>query len=395
MQQENDRRRLSRRTLVKLFAGTAALVAVGTATSCAPAGQPSAPAGKAAAPTGQPAAPASQPAQQAPTPAPQPIKIKFAHGVPANHPVTLTAYIPFMERITKETNGLVTWEHYPGEQFGKAADLPDMTKAGTIDMSTYSTGYSASKFPLVAFVELPALYSDPASATRAAQEIWNQYLAEGMIKQLGIRPLSAMIGVPSEFVSRAPIQKVADLKGKKIASSAPVQEAALAMLGAVPVHMFFTEQYEGLSRGVIDGACSSASSFITMNLGEVAKYLTEGASFGVTAGLVAVSDKSWQKWPEDVRKIVATAVYDAILGLEERAIPDNNKYFEQAKAKFGVVLNVLPPEERAEIVRRVEPLHEQWIQEKEKQGHTNGREILNAYKVLIEKYETERGFRKK
>ncbi|MBI3979836.1 MAG: TRAP transporter substrate-binding protein DctP [Chloroflexi bacterium] len=395
MQQWTDRRRLSRRTLVKLFAGTAALVAVGTATSCAPAAQPSAPAGKAAAPTGQPAAPTSQPAQQAPAQAPQPIKIKFAHGVPANQPMVIYGYNPMMEMVTKETNGRVTWEHYPGEQFGKAADLPDMTKAGTIDMSTYSTGFSAGKFPLVTFVELPGLYSDPVSATRATTEIIDQYLAEGYIKQMGIHPLSAIVGIPSEVISRTPVQKVTDIKGKKVSSSAPVEQEALKLLGAVPVNMFFTERYEALSRGVIDATAGGASSFITLNLGEVAKYLTDGARLSVTAGMIAASEKSWQKWPEDVRKIVAKAALQSTLAFEERAIPDNNAFLEQAKTKFGVVLNVFPPEESKEWSRRIEPVHDQWLRDKEKEGHTKASEILNAYKALLEKYETERGFRKK
>ncbi|MBI3978571.1 MAG: TRAP transporter substrate-binding protein DctP [Chloroflexi bacterium] len=379
MLRSRDDYRMTRRTILRLLGGAAGVAALGTAIGCAPASQPAAPAPQ----SGQPAG------QQAPAQAQQTFKLKFAHSLSPTMPLVAVAYVGVMETVTQRTNGRVTWEHYPAEQFGKALDLPDMTRTGAIDMSTYATAYTVNKFPLAEMFELPGMHQDPVAATRAAHEVTMQYFADGYIQNVGIHPLNAFLGVPGDIVSRKPIQKLADLKGLKIGAVPAGDQRALALLGAVPVKIIHTERYESLSRNVVDGMTGAYSSLITDNLGEVAKYATMGARMGVAGALVAASEKTWQKLPEDIRKVLVDVWLEKMLEWEGQAWRDNLGYAEQAKAKFGMVFHTLPLEEQAVWRQALTPLYDEWLNEKEKQGHKNAREVFGAYRQLVQKYEAE------
>ncbi len=75
------------------------------------------------------AAVASTPAAQ------EKITLRLAESLPAGHVIHELVAKPFMELVTKATNGQVTFQHYPAEQLGKAKDMAQLTVAGVADVS--------------------------------------------------------------------------------------------------------------------------------------------------------------------------------------------------------------------------------------------------------------------
>lgn len=51
------------------------------------------------------------------------ITLKFAVSQPETHTMHTETFKPFMEKVEELTDGQVTFEYYPAEQLGKAADL--------------------------------------------------------------------------------------------------------------------------------------------------------------------------------------------------------------------------------------------------------------------------------
>ena len=67
----------------------------------------------------------------------------------------------------------------------------------------------------------------------------------------------------------------ADVKGLKMRiQSSKVLEAQMRALGAIPQVMAFSEVYQALQTGVVDGTENPPSNFYTQKMHEVQKYLT-------------------------------------------------------------------------------------------------------------------------
>src|SRR3954447_121967 len=77
-----------------------------------------------------------------PAAAQEKITLRLAESLPAGHVIHELVAKPFMELVTKATNGQVTFQHYPAEQLGKAKDMAQLTVAGVADVSYIVPSYS-------------------------------------------------------------------------------------------------------------------------------------------------------------------------------------------------------------------------------------------------------------
>src|SRR6185369_13989202 len=75
------------------------------------------------------------------------------------------------------------------------------------------------------------------------------------------------------FSSNKPLKLPADLKGQKLRiQSSKVLEAQTRVLGALPQTMAFSEVYQALQTGVVDGTENPPSNMFTQKMHEVQKY---------------------------------------------------------------------------------------------------------------------------
>src|SRR5947208_12415937 len=93
-----------------------------------------------------------------PAAAQEKIVLRLAESLPQGHVIHELVAKPFMELVTKATNGQVTFQHYPAEQLGKAKDMAQLTVAGVADVSYIVPSYSSDKYPLTAVAELPGIF---------------------------------------------------------------------------------------------------------------------------------------------------------------------------------------------------------------------------------------------
>ncbi|MFX8242764.1 TRAP transporter substrate-binding protein DctP, partial [Acinetobacter baumannii] len=72
-----------------------------------------------------------------------------------------------------------------------------------------------------------------------------------------------------------PLHNVADFKGLKMRiQSSKVLDAQMRALGAIPQVMAFSELYQALQTGVVDGTEGVPSNFYTQKIYEVQKHMT-------------------------------------------------------------------------------------------------------------------------
>ena len=204
----------------------------------------------------------------------QPIVIKFSHVVTNDTPKGKGA-LKFKELAEKYTNGKVKVEVYPNSTLYKDKEELEALQLGAVQMLAPSN----SKFGPMGVrsfevFDLPYLLPNKA----ALRKVTEGPIGKAMLKELEPK---GMIGLAywdngfKEMSANKPLRMPADYKGLKFRiQSSKVLEAQFRLLGAIPQVMAFSEVYQALQTGVVDGQENTPSNMYTQKMHEVQKYTT-------------------------------------------------------------------------------------------------------------------------
>src|SRR5437762_5757375 len=123
----------------------------------------------------------------------------------------------------------------------------------------------------------------------------------------------------------------ADFRGLKMRiQSSKVLDAQMRALSALPQVMSFSEVYQALQTGVVDGTENPPSNFYTQKMQEVQKYLTL-SDHGYLGYAVIVNKKLWDALPADIRTTLEGAMKDATKYANDIAKKDNDAATEAVR----------------------------------------------------------------
>ncbi len=155
------------------------------------------------------------------------------------------------------------------------------------------------------------------------------------------------------FMTKFPINTLADLEGKKLRASGSYA-ALLKNLGADPVLLDSPEQYMALQRGTIDGTLNPLYMAETYKLKEVIKHImVPPVGFGM--GDTYVNLEAWNKLTPELQKIVRQAAVDAAFQYSAEYDKLEARDINEAE-KVGVKVQKLTPTEMEKIRKAAEPL---------------------------------------
>src|SRR4029079_2019607 len=189
----------------------------------------------------------------APASAQTPIVIKFSHVVAPNTPKGKGAD-KFKELAEKYTAGKATIEVYPNSTLCKDKEELEALPLGAVQMLAPSN----SKFGPIGVKEfevfdLPYLLPDKA----ALRKVTDGPIGQGMLK---LREPKGMVGLGywdngfKLMSANKPLRNPEDFKGLKMRiQSSKVLELQMRSLGVIPQVMAFSEVYQALQTGVVDG----------------------------------------------------------------------------------------------------------------------------------------------
>jgi C4-dicarboxylate-binding protein DctP len=128
-----------------------------------------------------------------------------------------------------------------------------------------------------------------------------------------------------------------DIKGLKFRIQASdVLEAQFRALGASPQKMAFSEVYQGLQTGVVNGQENTWSNIYSQKYFEVQKTITE-TNHGVLDYMVVTNAKWWDGLPADIRKGLGESMAEATVYANQLAndysAADRKKIVDAGKAK--------------------------------------------------------------
>jgi C4-dicarboxylate-binding protein DctP len=287
-----------------------------------------------------------------------PIIVKFSHVVSPDAPKGKAALL-FKELAEKYTNGKVKVEVYPNSSLYKDKEELEALQLGSVQL----LAPSISKFGPLGIKEfdvfdLPFLMTDDA---RARQMMASPMMAElnKKLENKGVKPLSYWDNGAHVYTCNKPLIRPEDFRGLKMRiQGSKVLDAVARELGAIPQIMAFSELYQALQTGVVDGEDNVPSNILTQRFYEVQKYLTVSYHGRLTYGLVT-NKKFWEGLPADVRAPLDRAVKETTDFFNETAAKDNADALEKIKASGKIQVHMLTDDEKKAWVAKLMPVHKE------------------------------------
>ena len=135
-----------------------------------------------------------------------------------------------------------------------------------------------------------------------------------------------------------------------------VLDAQMRALGANPQVLAFSEVYQALSSGVVDGTENPPSNMYTQKMHEVQKHVTV-SNHGYLGYAVIVNKRFWDGLPADIRASLTKAMAEATTYEKAIAQRDNDLALEAIRKTGKTAIHVQTPAERAAWRAAMLPVH--------------------------------------
>jgi C4-dicarboxylate-binding protein DctP len=293
-----------------------------------------------------------------PAAAQQPIVIKFSHVVAVDTPKGKGAE-RFKQLAEERTKGRVKVEIYPNSSLFKDGEEMEALQLGSVQI----LAPSVAKFgPLGArefeVFDLPYIFDSFDELHKVTEGAVGKQLF-GKLDSKGIVGLAYWDNGFKEMSANRPIKVPADYKGLKMRiQSSKVLGDQMKALGAIPQVMAFSEVYQALQTGVVDGTENPPSNFYTQKMHEVQKYLAM-TDHGVIEYAVIANKKFWEGLPPDIRTTLEGAMKDATKYANEIAKKENDDALEAVKKSGKTQIITLTAAEKNEMKKALLPVHKE------------------------------------
>lgn len=238
------------------------------------------------------------------------IVIKFSHVVAEKTPKGQGA-LKFKELAEKKLPGKVEVQVFPSSQlFGDGKEMEALL-LGDVQIIAPSLSKFDRYTKKLQVYDLPFLFPNLEAVDRFQATSQGQALLDSMTKR-GIKGLAYWHnGMKQLSTDKAKLEVPADVKGLKFRiQQSDVLEAQFRALGANPQKMAFSEVYQALQTGVVDGQENTWSNIYSQKFYEVQKTIAE-TNHGLIEYMVITNAKWWAGLPPDIRKGLTEAMAEA------------------------------------------------------------------------------------
>ena len=287
-----------------------------------------------------------------------PIVIKFSHVVAAGTPKGKGA--EYFKKLAEErTQGRVKIEVYPNSTLYKDNEEIDALQLGAVQM----LAPSLAKFgPLgvreFEVFDLPYLFDN----FDELHKITRGAVGASLMKKLDSKGVVGLAYWDNGFMQMSvnkPLRMPDDFRGLKMRiQSSKVLDAQMRALGASPQVMAFSEVYQALQTGVVDGTENPVSNLYTQKMYEVQKYLTLSDHHYLGYAVIA-NKKFWDDLPADIRKILEGAMADATKYADNIAQKENDDALEAVRKSGKTQIITLTPDQKKAWKKALIKVHQE------------------------------------
>lgn len=284
-------------------------------------------------------------AHAAAQPTPATIVIKFSHvAAPQAH--KSKGAERFKKLAEEYTGRRVRIDLYPNSQLYKDKEELEALQLGAVEI----LAPSLSKFgPLgiKAFevFDIPYLFRDTAELARITEGPIGRDILD-KLETKGITGLGYWNNGFKILSANKPLLRPDDLLGLKVRiQSSRVIEEQMTALGALPQVLAFSEAYQALSSGVVDGTENPPANFFNQNMFQVQRHATL-TYHGFLGYAVIVNQKFWTGLPDDIRSALERALRDATPYANAEAAKENADALAAVTKSGKTAMHDPTPDER-------------------------------------------------
>ncbi len=283
--------------------------------------------------------------------------IKFSHVVTPETPKGQAAE-KFKEVVDENCGDQVTVEIYPNSELYGDEDELQALQSGAVQMLAPASAKFTTIAPQLQVLDLPFLFdsvedipeivSPDSEVGKAIYE--NEELAKRNVKVLGLWDNGL-----KQLSSNRKMEEPADLKGLRFRiQPSDVLKTQFQKWGAQSTPMSFSEVYNALQQGVIDGQENPYSNIESQNMHTVQKHISE-SNHGYIGYVHTINNEFFESLPSELQECVTTASEEAASHNREIAAQLNDEAKQTVVDAGGTEITELSDEQRQTFKDAVVP----------------------------------------
>jgi C4-dicarboxylate-binding protein DctP len=206
--------------------------------------------------------------------------------------------------------------------------------------------------------DLPYLFDGYDQLHKVTQGAVGKSLFE-RLQSKGIVGLAYWDNGFKSFSANRPLHVPEDFNDLKMRiQSSRVLYAQMRALGAIPKVLAFSEVYQALRSGEVDGTENPHSNLYTQRMYEVQKHMTL-SNHGYVGYAVVVNRKFWDGLPTDIRDGLTQAMEEATREANDNAKQDNASALEKIRATGKINIHMPTEEQKAALKSALIPVHQE------------------------------------
>lgn len=309
------------------------------------------------------------------------IELTYNNHQPVEYPMSKVTEA-WGKEIEKRSNGRVKIVFFHGATLTSPTKTYDGVAKGLSDIGQSCFAYTPGRFPVMDVLDLPGYPQfSPHLSSRVANDIYQKFTPKELSNT---HMLYLHSFTPGVYYFNKPVRTLDDLKGLKV-RAAGMATKMIKALGGTPVGMPKADEYDALSRGVVNGTVGAPISLKGWRIADVCKYSTWVPRAGYeNAMFVVMNKKKWESLPADIKKIFTEVSQEWIQKSGDGWLAADKEAVEYAK-KMKHQFTMVDAKEAARWEAALKPLEDEYVKNAESKG-LPGKAALEYRKQLFEKY---------
>lgn len=307
------------------------------------------------------------------------VNLTFATYLSETDPSTLML-IEYMDKIKEATDGTVEYTLLAGGTLCSGAEELDALRNGLADIVWFPTAYGSGQLPMLYMFEYPGVAFENNTAASCALNEWVETIQPAELSDYHVM-FTCMQG-DGCYLTSYPIRTYEDFANHQIRCGdalAPV----LSCYGIQPTIMVFSEVYEGIRTGVVEGFYGLIPAANNIKLYEVAGYLTHDPYY-VGSYLMLMNQDVWNGLSEGQQAAINAVTEELYIDTIAPGANDVDGALANMEAN-GVELISLSDDDLAKMGEASSSVQNSYAEDLDSKGY-NGTEALELFKELGEKY---------
>ena len=255
--------------------------------------------------------------------------------------------------VAEKSGGKYKISIYPSAQFGEAKELVESLSMGVYDVAWCDCAVMDFLVPEINLLNMPFFFTNYDQVWEAIDGEVGSAIAGYIEKEANIHPLSYFnLGCRQIFSNREPVTSLEAIKNLKFrVPELDLWIKTFKTLGMNPTPVAWSDLYNALATGVVDGGCANWEYICQQKFYSEAPYILESNHF-FQLGVPSFNLDFWNKLsPEDQQMFTETCAQAAAEQREDAANLDAD-YKEQILADKGTITPIEDFQDYEEVIQR-------------------------------------------